>query len=892
MSSLSFAASMRHSVAVCHCHHVQGEQAILPAARRSFPFSTTTRKYERDRPFAIEHITLDLTLDTSSKAIQGEARLRCRRIDAMATLIQLDAIAFDILRVELVEWVSKRTFMVTHFYDDAVLSIELPIALQEFEIVVSYRAHPKRGLYFLEPDEHVRDRPRQVWSQCQDEDARYWFPCHDKPHIRQTTELRVRVPPTWFALSNGDLMEQKIEGNQALFHWRQNQPHASYLVTLVAGEFIELKGELTSRAKTAVPLTYYIPKNREDDGIRAFGYTADMIALFERCLGVSYPWSKYAQVVVSDFIFGGMENTSATTMFESILLDERAILDVDMNGLVAHELAHQWFGNLVTCRDWSEGWLNEGWATYMELIWKEQGTEPGAGRDEYDYALKGEFDIYQQEDLGRYRRPIVCKDYDTPGDLFDRHLYQKGGLVLHALRCKLGDAAFWSAVSTYLQRYAGSIVETRDFQRILEEASGKSLDRFFDLYVYGAGHPDFEIIVEYHVASSSTAAHVLISVHQNQKIDESTKLYEGPLVFDFSVGGVLKRDVVHVRSMHDSFVIFTSKRPDFIVIDPDAQLIATIESKVPADLLRSQLKLGPTARARWLAAVALAKRDDDKTVEALAQALMRTDEFWGVRVESAEALGEIRNELSFNVLQKAASIQHPKVRRAVVHALGKFKTSAAAETLKPIAFADESYLVQAEAARSLGATRQVDSLDALVEILDRNSWADVVRSGAAEGLANLRDERAVPHLRKHTSYGYPSSGRRASMMALTKIDPSQKTRELLEERLDDRDVFVRTTAVRALEALGDVKARSALQTRLEREDSASVRRRIREALRDLTAEHETEFKRLNEEIERMREETHSLRARLTKLEALKTKASLPKSALSKPNKSSKRSTKK
>ena len=156
-----------------------------------------------------------------------------------------------------------------------------------------------------------------------------------------------------------------------------------------------------------------------------------------------YPWNKYAQVVVSDFIFGGMENTTATTMYEHILLDERAAIDITSDDLIAHELAHQWFGDYVTCRDWSEGWLNEGFATFFEHVWREKHL----GRDEYDYGLKADLDAYLGEAHGRYRRPIVCQDYDAPLDLFDRHLYEKGGLVLHALRVELGDALFWKGVA-------------------------------------------------------------------------------------------------------------------------------------------------------------------------------------------------------------------------------------------------------------------------------------------------------------------------------------------------------------------------------------------------------------------------------------------------------------
>ncbi len=829
-----------------------GTAALSPG--RPFALPGTSRVYERDRPFAIEHIALDLVLDVPGKAVEGRATLRVRRVDQTAKTLKLDAIGFEIRSLTVAGKKAKYT------YDDVVLAIET--AGDAFEVAIEYRVKPKRGLYFLEPDEHVHERPRQVWSQCQDEDARHWIPCHDKPHVKQTTELRVSVPKGWRTLGNGVLASQEEKGDRAIYHWKQEQPHATYLITLVAGDFAVIEED------QKLPISYYVPKGREADGVRTFGRTPLMIKLFQEKTGVPYPWPKYAQVVVNDFIFGGMENTSATTMYEHILLDERAALDVDMDGLVAHELAHQWFGDYVTCRDWSEGWLNEGWATYMELVWKESGSDPKNhlpfetfGRDDYDYGLKGELDIYLAEDAGRYRRAIVSRDYENPIDLFDRHLYQKGALVLHVLRRTVGDGPFWRAVNAYLQKHAFGSVETRDFQRALEAESGKSLDRLFDTYVHGSGHPELEAGAEY------DNGQLVISIKQTQKVDEHTKLWDGPLVLELVVDGKARRETVRVHAAKDSFVFNLDERPSHVAIDPEGDLLGTIDLKLPSDMLRDQLQNGSSARVRWSAAIALGKRNEPKTVDALAAAVRSDKEFWGTRAEAAEALGEIRGDDAFKVLEEALAIKNPKVRRAVARALGKFRTTAAAELLKPIALSDPSYLVQADAARALGNTRQTSAFETLVEVLDRKSWADVVRGGAADGLANLRDDRAVPHLTTRTAYGQESGGRRACLLALSRLDTSRKTRELLEERLDDVDMFVRIAAIRGLENLADVKARGALTARVEKEDAGTVRRRLKEALRDLSAGREAEVRRLRDELEKVREDSHELKQRLAKLEA-------------------------
>ena len=406
------AVRFRHDHAGCGRAHAESEgghgYGHVGKAGRPFAFASSPRHFERDRPFSIEHLALDLALDFPKRSISGTAALDLRRVDPDATAIELDAVAFTVERVTIDEKPVKYT------YDGRLLVVDVPRAMEHGKLVIAYAATPRKGLYFLEPDEHVPGRPRQAWTQCQEEDARHIFPCHDKPHVKMTTEARVRVPAGFSVLSNGELAgreEDKTRGTET-FHWRMNDPHPSYLMTIVAGEFAVFGDHVTlaaapgSTVRREVPLTYLVPKGREEDGRRTFGRTPDMVAYFSELTGVPYPWNKYAQVVVSDFIFGGMENTTATTMYEHILLDARAALDVTSDDLIAHELAHQWFGDYVTCRDWSEGWLNEGFATFMEHVWREKAL----GRDEYEYGVKHDLSSYLSEAHGRYRRPIVCSD--------------------------------------------------------------------------------------------------------------------------------------------------------------------------------------------------------------------------------------------------------------------------------------------------------------------------------------------------------------------------------------------------------------------------------------------------------------------------------------------------
>jgi aminopeptidase N len=846
--------SHRHHARCGHLHAAHAEHAEH-ASGRPFPFASTARQFERDRPFLVRHIALDLALDVEKKTVAGTATVDVARVDARATELRFDAIGFDLKSVTV------EGAPVAYTYDGRTLVVSLapPLAppaspdATAASVVIAYAATPRRGLYFLEPDEHYPERPRQVWSQCQEEDARHFVPCHDKPHVKMTTELTVRAPNGWTVLSNGALVRKETPGEGAwLFHWKMSAPHSSYLLTLVAGEFSEIDAKAGE-----LPVSYLVPKGREDDGRRAFGRTPDMIAHFAALTGVAFPWNKYAQVVVSDFIFGGMENTTATTMYEHILLDERAALDVTSDDLVAHELAHQWFGDYVTCRDWSEAWLNEGFATYFEHVWRDKVLGP----DEYAYGLKGDLAAYLGEASGRYRRPIVCHEYDAPLDLFDRHLYEKGGLVLHLLWAELGADVFWRGVGAYLKAHAYGLVETRDLQRALEDASGKSLGRMFEQWVHRPGHPEVD------VALSWDDGILKVAVKQHQATSDGVpNVFEFPLVLDVAHAGEPARTRLMVTQRAETFAVPCPERPRFVVVDPELQILGEVHVKGSNDMLRAQLHGAPTARGRWLAAQALATTDDPPTIGALVARLEDEREIWCVRAECAEALGSIRAREGFAALARNAATKHPKVRRAVMDALGRFKTPAAVEALRPHALKDDSYLVEAEAARALGKTKQAAAFETLLDVLDRPSWADVVRVGAIDGLAALRDDRGASHVLARTRYGQPNRARRAAILALPKLMADRKGREALEELLDDADPHLRIDAVRALVDLGDARARPALRARLEVDLDARVRRRLREALRDLGGDGKRASDQLRDDFEKLQNEHTELKTRLAVLE--------------------------
>jgi len=351
--------------------------------RRAFQPQHVEAKWARDRAANISHVKLEVALDFDAKKISGTATHRLSAITGPLERLEFDAAELEIKAIRAGG--EPATFETA----DDKLRITLPRALNAgdtIEVGIDYAGHPRRGLYFVGPDTAYPNKPRQAWTQGEDEDSRYWFPCYDYPNSRPTSEIVATVPEKFTAVSNGALIGTSTNtvDKTRIFHWRHEVPHSTYLITLAAGEFAMI-GERAGNT----PVTYYIAPGREDDARRAFGNTPKMIQFFERVIGVPYPYAKYAQVAVSDFIFGGMENTSATTQTESTLHDARAHLDFKSDPLVAHELAHQWWGDLLTCRDWAHAWLNEGFATYFEALWCEENL----GADEFAWNLRQDREV-------------------------------------------------------------------------------------------------------------------------------------------------------------------------------------------------------------------------------------------------------------------------------------------------------------------------------------------------------------------------------------------------------------------------------------------------------------------------------------------------------------------
>ncbi|MFG6103295.1 M1 family metallopeptidase [Leptothoe sp. EHU-05/26/07-4] len=848
---------------------------------KPFALPGASPHYNPDRPGQVEHIALDLDFDIPKKSYKGTCAIRLNPVRNGIESLTLDAVSLSVDSITIDD--EQQSFD----YDGEQLHIHLnkpTLAGQTITLVITYGVkEPQRGIYFIAPDEHYPEKPYQVWTQGEDEDSRFWFPCFDYPGQLATSEVRVRVPKKYFALSNGELISTEEDGKAKIYHWKLDQVHPSYLMTLAIGEYDSIEAEWRGR-----PVRYYVAKGRKDQIELTMGKTPQMMEKFSQVFGYDYPFSNYDQACPADFIFGGMENTTTTLLTDRCLLDKRAAIDdLRSETLVAHELAHQWFGDLIVINHWSHAWVKEGMATYSEVLWLEEAY----GRDEAMYYHLNHARAYLAEDASRYRRPLVTHIYREPIELYDRHIYEKGSCVYHMIREALGDQLFTKTLKTLLTENAHTTVETVDVLRAIDKATGKNLRYLFDQYVYRGGHPDYSISYSWDGDSNL----VKLMVTQTQVADGKSQVQEGLFDLKIPMGfGYIENDTVNVQTVtvriherQQAFYFPLQKKPDFISFDVGNHTLKTVKLEYPLKELQSQLKYDPDPISRVYAAKAIAKKGTLEAVETLGAALLK-DSFWAVRAEVAEALATIQLDQAVEGLLKGLDDQHPKVRRAVVDALSRVKTAASYKALKSVVEnGDESYYVEGAAATALGKVgsstldngknKEKKTLKLLERVLEeRAGWNEVVRSGAMGGLSVFKSsEAALDLLLPYTEIGTPQALRLNAIRSLGKIAAGQ-SKVNCDRILDRLEAIAREefflTQVAVVMALGQMEVSGAvrvLQGLAEQSPDGRVKRRAEEAMgkvrRAIGADQAVD--ELRKDLDELKQLNRDLKSRLETLEA-------------------------
>src|SRR6185312_6711443 len=641
-------------------------------------------RYIRSHDYDTKHVALNLRFDWEKEQAIGSATIVFSPLVKDLGAIELDAANMTFAGVRLLQGSSLKFDALA---DKQKLRINLDREYQPSEtitVVIDYRTNgpvPKLvglvggGIKFIKPTADDPARPKQIWTQGESEYNHYWFPCYDHPNDFFTTEITATVEKPMSVISNGKLIETKEAGNnERAFHWKIDQPHASYLTSLIVGEFTPITEDYEG-----IPIITNVYKNELEEGKVTAARLPEMVKFFSEKTGLKYPYAKYAQTMVRDF-GGGMENITATTQTDNMIHDARTELDSNSDGLQSHELAHQWFGDYVTCRNWSDIWLNESFATYFQAMWDEHKL----GGDDFLYSdVRANQEAYLSTWRQGNRRPIVTKNYANPDSVFDNYAYPRGGAVLHMLRQTLGEDNWWRAINYYLRKYANQPVETEQFRIAIEESTGQAMDWFFDEWLYKMGHPVFRVTQTY----DPTAKQLNLSVEQLQTPDPNSAFpqvvfFQTPVNIEIGTASGTRVERVQVSpKKQQSFSFAVDSKPLLVNFDYHGTLIKELNFDKPTDDLAYQLTRDDDVLGRVWALGQLRQRAASATVPEVEKQRITTelansvthDKFWGVRIDAASALADAKGNVAREALIAATRDTDARVRARTVTSLAASK---------------------------------------------------------------------------------------------------------------------------------------------------------------------------------------------------------------------------
>jgi aminopeptidase N len=809
------------------------------------------RKYAPDRTVQMMHLALDITPDFKQRTIAATATLRLKAVVKPFQELTLDAVDLNVSMVTASEKV--QAYQAT----DKQVIVTFAEAIQpdkEVVVTVAYSAEPTRGIYFRTPEMGYKEGDTHLFSQGEEIEARHWYPCLDTPNQQFTSEITCRVPEGMAAVSNGRLVSEAKDPASGLMviHWSQEKVHANYLITLVAGYFKKLEDKSHD-----LPLAFYTPPSEFGEAASSFRDTKDMVEFFEEEIGIPYPWDKYYQVCVNDFVAGGMENTSATTLTDSTLFTAATENIRDSEGLISHELAHQWFGDLVTCKDWSQVWLNEGFATYYESLY----CAHKHGRDAMLYEL-----YHRARHItgnANDSTPIVRRTYDQPSEMFGYLAYPKGSWVLHMLRCQLGEDLYRRCIKTYLQRHQYGNVVTDDLRAVIEELSSRSYDQFFDQWLYHGRFPELELDYSW----DEMAKLARVSIRQTQPIDQNVLLFNFPLTLRFQTKTGAVDRLIQVTRKQEDFHFPLASAPERLRVDPDYTLLAKIRFSVPQTMLYAQLADQADVVGRLLAIEQLSGRQDKESLAKL-QDMLNHDSFYGVRLEAAQALRSVHSDEALEALLASTKQPDARVRREVADAIGGFYADKAFAAAREILREEKNPDILAAVLRNFGGYAKPEVRQELLKFLDSQSYRNEL-AGAAISALRLQDDPSgiAPLLETlsrreadFTSRGFAQGLETLAYLARNE-EKKDKVRDFLVARVNDKRRSVQLASLNALGALGDSTALGVLEKYATASKASPQRDMAERAVASLRAGRKPvdDFKNLRQEVLDLQKENRELR---------------------------------
>ncbi len=647
----------------------------------------------------IIHTRLELKPDWENCQLYGKATLVMKPYFYATSIVKIDAVGFDINDVFLINKGVKSK--IEFGYNDKQLIIKLPKSYtrnDSIQLFIDYVAKPNtlassgkisssddKGLFFINPNHSNPYLPTQLYSQSETQSASCWFPTIDAPNQRMTQEIVITIADKYTTLSNGLLVSKTLNNDGTRTdYWKQSLPASPYLTMIAAGEFTVVKDSWRNKE-----ISYYVEKNYAKEARGTFGKTTEMISFFSKKLGIDFPWEKYAQIVVRDYPGGSMENTSATLHGEFMNISARERIDNDKEEFISHELFHQWFGDLVTCESWSNVPLNESFATYGEYLWLEHSK----GKEEADIHHQDDLNTYFNEARARQVN-MIRYDYEEAEDMFDRHSYEKGGRILHMLRNYLGDEAFFTTLTYYLNKHKFSSVELADLRLAFEKISGEDLNWFFNQWFFASGHPDLLFSYNYNENDKKETLHI----EQLQDL-QKTPLYKLPIDVEIYSEGKKQRQRILLEKQKQDFEFIADKRPDLVNVDADKMLLCKKTDMHTQDEWIFQYNNAALYLDRYEAIDALSKIPGPKSKELIIKAL--SDKNWSIRNFAISKLSKFdKNDLTTpkEILKKLAlQDEKPSVRANAIEKLNELANGESMTDVYKIALSDVSFQVVAKA---------------------------------------------------------------------------------------------------------------------------------------------------------------------------------------------------
>ncbi len=763
------------------------------------------RNYAPDRQVDVLHIKLDVTPNFDERTISGTTTIKFVPISQPLKELRLDGVDLTVTDVRSPHAIES---FAASSEDVTIVFVE-PIAVgSASEIEIDHSAEPTEGFYFRTPEMGYPETDTHVWTQGETHEARHWFPCFDHPNERSSTEVICHVPADMTVLSNGQLMSEELNEETQLkaVRWLQEKPHANYLICLVAGYLEKIEDQHRD-----VPLAFYTQPSLFEHAANSFVDTSSIMAYFEEEIGVPFPWNKYYQVTIRDFTAGGMENTTLTTLTHNTIFAKETENIRSTRSLDAHEMAHQWFGDYVTCKDWSHLWLNEGFATYYSNLYEGHKF----GQDALLYQMYRDAKSRVLPQGKKDKRPIVYKEYKTPGEQFDYRSYPKGSWVLHMLRSQLGVDLYRECIKSYLEQHQLSSVVTEELNSVIEEKSGRSFDRFFDQWVYHAGHPQLKIDYRWQAADKLAR----VTVQQTQEVSDDVLLFQFPtkLRFTLDSGEVIDHEI-EINKQRQDFYVALPAAPEIVRFDPEYTVLADVSFKKSDAMLKAQLENKSDIIGRLMAIEALADRKNHLAVASLKQAL-QADEFYGVRTAAARALRKQGTDEAFAALQESRDQADARVRLSIVESLGMFYRPEALKTLQEVVETEANPAIVSEAVSALGQYHGEEVQEVIGRSLRAESFGNEVANGAITAIgkqadASLCDELLQVLQERQADFSARRFGR--ALYTLAKISRDQEdtsaVREFLTGIVADAKSPVRASAIRALGALGDERSTALLES--------------------------------------------------------------------------------